>query len=111
MGHIASSPLVREVDHRARVHVTAIVQATRITKAFGKTPAVRDVDLEVQAGTILALLGPNGAGKTTMIRVLTTLLRPDRGTVVIAGHDALREPDRSEARSGSQVSPSRSTST
>jgi len=70
---------------------TVIVEAHRIAKAFGKTQAVQDVDLSVAQGAVLALLGPNGAGKTTTIRILTTLLRPDSGTVTIAGHDVLRE--------------------
>jgi ABC-2 type transport system ATP-binding protein len=71
---------------------TLIVEAHGISKAFGKTQAVQGVDLGVPQGTVLALLGPNGAGKTTTIRILTTLLKPDSGTVTIAGHDVLREP-------------------
>jgi ABC-2 type transport system ATP-binding protein len=70
-----------------------IVEAHGISKAFGKTQAVRDVDLTVPRGSVLALLGPNGAGKTTTIRMLTTLLEPDSGTITIAGHDVLREPN------------------
>jgi ABC-2 type transport system ATP-binding protein len=48
----------------------------------------------------VALLGPNGAGKTTTIRILTTLLRPDRGEVTIAGHDVLREPNKVRSEIG-----------
>jgi ABC-2 type transport system ATP-binding protein len=77
-----------------------IVEAREISKAFGKTQAVRDVDLAVPRGTVRALLGPNGAGKTTTIRILTTLLRPDSGTVTIAGHDALREPNEVRSKIG-----------
>ena len=58
---------------------------------FGETHALRGIDLDVPAGTVLGLLGPNGAGKTTAVRVLSTLLRPDAGSVEIAGVDALRE--------------------
>jgi ABC-2 type transport system ATP-binding protein len=76
------------------VRANHIVEADDLTKAFGDVRALQGIDLSVQEGTVLALLGPNGAGKTTTIRILTTLLEPDSGTVTIAGHDALREPDR-----------------
>jgi ABC-2 type transport system ATP-binding protein len=77
-----------------------IVEAQGITKAFGKTRAVQDVDLAVPQGAVLALLGPNGAGKTTTIRILTTLLKPDSGTITIAGHDVLREPNKVRTKIG-----------
>nr|WP_250324355.1 ATP-binding cassette domain-containing protein [Williamsia sp. CHRR-6] len=54
--------------------------------------ALSGVDLEVKAGTVHALLGPNGAGKTTTVRIISTLLRPDAGTVSVLGHDALHDP-------------------
>ncbi|GAA0964088.1 daunorubicin resistance protein DrrA family ABC transporter ATP-binding protein [Actinocorallia libanotica] len=49
------------------------------------------IDLTVPTGSLLALLGPNGSGKTTAVRVLTTLLEPDGGTVTVGGHDVARE--------------------
>jgi ABC-type multidrug transport system ATPase subunit len=64
-----------------------------LTKAYGETTGVFDVGLEIPAGTVMALLGPNGAGKTTALRILSTLLRPDRGTVRVGGIDALAQPD------------------
>ena len=63
----------------------AIVEAHGITKAFGKTQAGTERRSGRTAGTVAALLGPNGVAKTTTIRILTTGLWPDRGTVVIAG--------------------------
>src|SRR5690606_17278941 len=54
----------------------------------------------VPAGTVLALLGPNGAGKTTTVRVLTTLVRPDRGRATVAGYDIARDAARLRARIG-----------
>ena len=77
-----------------------VVEAHGLTKAFGEVQALEGVDLSVQEGTVLALLGPNGAGKTTAIRILTTLLEPDSGTVTIAGHDALGEPEKVRSRIG-----------
>jgi ABC-2 type transport system ATP-binding protein len=68
-----------------------IVEATGLHKAFGSTKVLDGVDLHVAEGTIFALLGPNGAGKTTTIRILTTLSRPDFGSVRIAGYDVVRE--------------------
>jgi daunorubicin resistance ABC transporter ATP-binding subunit len=78
----------------------AIVEAHALTKAYGETQALKGVDLAVEDGSVLALLGPNGAGKTTAIRILTTLLRPDSGTALVAGHDVLRDPDRVRASIG-----------
>jgi len=70
----------------------ALISAHGLTKSFGDKPALNGVDLEAEAGTVLALLGPNGAGKTTTVRVLTTLLRPDAGRAFVAGVDVLRHP-------------------
>jgi ABC-2 type transport system ATP-binding protein len=61
-------------------------------KRFGAEPALDGLDLAVPEGTVLGLLGPNGAGKTTAVRVLSTLLRPDAGRAVVAGHDVRRDP-------------------
>jgi ABC-2 type transport system ATP-binding protein len=63
------------------------IEATRLVKRFGATPALDGVDLAVAPGTVYGLLGPNGAGKTTTVRILATLLAPDGGTATVAGFD------------------------
>jgi len=68
------------------------VNASGIRKSFGSHLVLDDVDLAIETGAIFALLGPNGAGKTTMVRILATLIRPDAGTAVIAGHDLRTDP-------------------
>ncbi|WP_229331944.1 ATP-binding cassette domain-containing protein, partial [Streptomyces sp. UNOC14_S4] len=67
--------------------------AEGLVKTFGDVRALDGVDLDVPEGTVLGLLGPNGAGKTTAVRVLTTLIKPDRGSAVVAGIDVLKNPD------------------
>jgi ABC-2 type transport system ATP-binding protein len=62
-----------------------------LVKRFDR-PAVDGLDLMVRAGEFYALLGPNGAGKTTTLRMIAGLLRPDAGTIRVAGVDALAEP-------------------
>ncbi|HNP57584.1 MAG TPA: ATP-binding cassette domain-containing protein [Gordonia sp. (in: high G+C Gram-positive bacteria)] len=70
----------------------ATVEARGLHKSFGDVNALRGVSLSVEEGEILGVLGPNGAGKTTTINILTTLLRPDSGTVRVAGIDVLADP-------------------
>ncbi|SRR6266498_1642129 len=77
-----------------------IVQATGLTKQFGKLTAVRDLSLLVPAGEVFGFLGPNGAGKTTTIRMLTGLVRPTSGSAYVAGFDVLREPREVKRRVG-----------
>jgi ABC-2 type transport system ATP-binding protein len=74
--------------------VTSILEARGLTKRFGHTQALAGLDLVVNTGRVVALLGPNGAGKTTFIRAVATLLRPDAGSLRVAGIDALRQPAR-----------------
>ncbi|MBC9715496.1 ATP-binding cassette domain-containing protein [Streptomyces sp. TRM66268-LWL] len=71
------------------------VQAHELTKTYpGDVTALSGMSLTVEAGTVFGLLGPNGAGKSTTVKILTTLARPDSGSATVAGHDALRHPDR-----------------
>ncbi len=67
-----------------------IISIKNLSKSFKKVKVLEDINLEVKKGTVLALLGPNGAGKTTTVRILSTLLTPDAGEVVVAGHDVVK---------------------
>jgi ABC-2 type transport system ATP-binding protein len=68
-----------------------MILVSHVTKTFGDFIAVDDVSFEVQKGELFALLGPNGAGKSTTIKMLTTLLRPTSGSLVLNGHDVVTE--------------------
>jgi ABC-2 type transport system ATP-binding protein len=73
-----------------------IIEATDLSKIYrsksGPIHALAGLDLSVPRGTVKALLGPNGAGKTTVVKVLTTLIRPDAGTALVDGIDVARNP-------------------
>jgi ABC-2 type transport system ATP-binding protein len=69
-----------------------MIEAKSLTKRFGKVEALRGLDLEAPSGSVLAILGPNGAGKTTFVRTVATLLRPDEGTLRVAGIDVCADP-------------------
>ncbi|MGM1064684.1 ATP-binding cassette domain-containing protein [Saccharothrix sp. Mg75] len=71
-----------------------------LRKSYGDNLVVDGIDFEVPSGRIWALLGPNGAGKTTIVQILSTLIRPDAGTIHVAGHDVQREPDAVRAAIG-----------
>ncbi|KIA62894.1 ATP-binding cassette domain-containing protein [Nocardia vulneris] len=63
-----------------------------IEKSFGAVQALRGVDFVATPGEILGILGPNGAGKTTTVNILSTLVAPDRGRALVAGHDVVTDP-------------------
>ena len=67
------------------------IQVKGLTKIFKGKKAVDHVDLTIQKGEVFAILGPNGAGKTTTVRMMSTLLKADGGTIEIFGHDARKE--------------------
>ena len=73
-----------------------LIQAQGVTKVYksksGPVRALDGLNIAVPKGAVLALLGPNGAGKTTAVKVLTTLIKPDTGTVTIDGIDVLKNP-------------------
>ena len=73
------------------------IQASNLSKSYGRTLAVADVTIDVNSGEIVGFLGPNGAGKTTTLKILTGLLRPDKGIVRIDGIDLHERP--AEAKS------------
>ena len=69
----------------------AAISVERVSKTFGKVRALNALSLKVDPGTVFALLGPNGSGKTTIVRILTTLLRPDSGTAHVADYDVVND--------------------
>lgn len=69
------------------------IEVKGLQKSFKDTEVLKGVDLEVKRGEIFALLGSNGAGKTTIVRILTTLLKPDGGTAAVNGFDVASKPD------------------
>jgi ABC-2 type transport system ATP-binding protein len=79
---------------------TSVLDVRGVSKAFGATQALQDVDLRVEPGEFVALLGPNGAGKSTLFQILSGLFAPDNGEVAVAGHNLRREPPKALARLG-----------
>jgi len=76
------------------------VQVDGLRRSFGAVHAVRRIDLHAAYGEVTALVGPNGAGKTTLLLVLATLLQPDGGRVLVAGHDPVLAPRAVRAATG-----------
>ena len=69
-----------------------IISISNLSKTYdGGHEALKNVNLEIEAGEILALLGPNGAGKTTLISVICGLVSPSGGSVTVAGHDIIKD--------------------
>ena len=68
------------------------IRVQSLEKSYAELHVLRGVDFDVAAGSIFALLGSNGAGKTTIVRILSTLLRPDAGTATVNGFDVTTDP-------------------
>jgi len=69
-----------------------MITLDNISKSFNEAYAVRNLSVDVDNGEIFGLVGPNGAGKTTTIKMMTGLLRPDEGQILIGRHDIVKEP-------------------
>jgi branched-chain amino acid transport system ATP-binding protein len=80
--------------------VTELLRLQGVTKTFGGLRAVQDVSLALPAGRLSALIGPNGAGKTTLFALMSGFLRPDAGTVWLAGADITGQSPQANARRG-----------
>ncbi len=72
--------------------ISAAIQVRGLHKSYKSLQVLKGVDFDVARGSIFALLGSNGAGKTTIVRILTTLLKPDAGTTRVNGFDGLLQP-------------------
>jgi ABC-type multidrug transport system ATPase subunit len=68
------------------------IEVRGLRKSFGTKEAVAGIDLEIAAGSLAGLVGPNGAGKTTSLSMMTGLLRPDAGQILINGLDVWADP-------------------
>ncbi|MBI5641658.1 MAG: ABC transporter ATP-binding protein [Nitrospirae bacterium] len=77
-----------------------MISIENVSKSFNRTPAVIDLSVTLDQGEIFGLVGPNGAGKTTTIRMLTGLLSPDKGRILIGGHDITVEPEKAKSLFG-----------
>lgn len=74
--------------------MAAIIEASALVKTYGQTRALDQLEFSAESGRLTALLGPNGAGKTTLVSAVATLLKPDSGTLLVGGYNAVAEPRR-----------------
>ena len=79
---------------------TPLIQARDLHKAFGRTEALRGIDLDIHAGEVVAIMGPSGSGKSTLLHALAGVIVPDRGTVTVGDAlvSSLNETERSDLR-------------
>jgi len=68
------------------------IQVMGLSKSFADQPAIEDLSFQVEPGEIFGLVGPDGAGKTTTLRILAGVLKADRGSVIVGGHDVASDP-------------------
>lgn len=78
----------------------AVLRTEKLKKNFGSLEVARNIDLSLPAGARHALIGPNGAGKTTLINLITGVIRPDSGRILLKGEDITRAPTAARVRSG-----------
>ncbi|QHF25061.1 ATP-binding cassette domain-containing protein [Rathayibacter sp. VKM Ac-2804] len=85
-------PAADPVQPAADPEHPVVFELHALTRTFGRTVAVDRIDLAVRAGTFYGIIGPNGAGKTTTLSMMTGLLRPDSGRVLVHGVDVWKDP-------------------
>lgn len=71
-----------------------LICVEKLTRAFKRTSALRDLELCIERGEIFGLVGPDGAGKTTTLRLMAAVMKPTAGTVTVAGHDTVKHAER-----------------
>ena len=74
-----------------------MIQGINIKKSFGSLQVLKGIDIQVEAGEVVAIVGPSGAGKTTLLQILGTLDRPDSGSIFIDGQDVSALNDAQQA--------------
>jgi branched-chain amino acid transport system ATP-binding protein len=77
-----------------------MLELRRVEAGYGEHTVLRDISLTVQPGTVVAVLGPNGAGKTTLLRVVSGLIKPSAGAVLLDGEDVTRTRPYARAQRG-----------
>jgi len=94
----AGSPVIGAVDPAREADMGGpAIKILGLRKSFGEKEAVAGIDLEIAAGSFAGLVGPNGAGKTTSLSMMTGLLRPDAGQILINGLDVWADPPAAKA--------------
>lgn len=76
------------------------ITVSKISKTYGKQKALTDVSAILEPGTITGLIGPNGAGKTTLLKIVTTILKPSDGAILLNGKNVIRHPEQIRSRIG-----------
>ena len=76
------------------------ISCTNLIKRFGQNTVLRNINITLEEGRLLALLGPMGAGKTTLLKIMATLISPDEGRAAIFGFDSVREAVKVRQRIG-----------
>lgn len=78
-----------------------MLNLTHVSKTYNKThKAVDDISIKIEPGQIVGFIGPNGAGKTTTLKMITGLLNPDAGSLLINGHDIVKDPETAKRQFG-----------
>ena len=70
-----------------------MIQTRELTKHYGSLAALNRLTIDIGAGEVFGFIGPNGAGKTTTMKILSCLIKPDRGTASVAGFDIAKDAD------------------
>ena len=102
--HSSDAGSCRNGDEIMSTAPTIAIATSRVCKSFGSHLVLDKVNLTADESSILALLGPNGAGKTTIVRILSTLIPADSGSMHIAGHNVITKPYGVGGSSGSPAS-------